>query len=50
MIEVPSAKKIALSTNLAVPPVYEMLDEAECDSRSISPSLSSVIMREEGEG
>ena len=46
-----SAKnKIASSSNIAVSPVNKMLDKAECDNLSVSPSPFSVVLRKEGEG
>ena len=51
LTEVTSAKnKIAISTNIAVSPVNKMLDKAECDNCTVSPSLFSVVVRKEGEG
>ena len=51
LTEVTSAKnKIASSSNIAVSPVHKMLDKAECDNLSVSPSPSSVVVRKEGEG
>ena len=51
LTEVTSAKnKIASSSNIAVSPVNKMLDKAECDNLSVSPSPSSVVVRKEGEG
>ena len=50
LTEVTSAKnKTAASVNIAVSPVIEMLDKAECDQHSVSHLLSPVVVRKEGE-
>jgi hypothetical protein len=51
LTEVTSATNIiALSSHIAVSPVIKMLDKADCDKFTVSPSLSSVLVRKEGEG